>query len=210
MLVDVAAETAALLETLTDAQWDAPSLCAQWRIRDVVGHLVSGTTTPLATFARTMLAARGQFHDANTADARRVATEASTSSLIAAVADDHRAGVGRILPPRLLLGDHVVHLLDIAHALDLDRTIAIPGDVLAAVLVTELRIPNPFVPAARLGRGLSVEATDIGWRHGRGESLVHGRATDLITALAGRPATLPRLTGSGVAPLRARIETWLA
>ena len=32
-----------LLETLTPEQWDAPSLCAEWRVRDVVGHMVSET-----------------------------------------------------------------------------------------------------------------------------------------------------------------------
>ncbi len=46
-MVDVWAEVAAerndladLLETLTPEQWDAPSLCNQWKVRDVVGHLV--------------------------------------------------------------------------------------------------------------------------------------------------------------------------
>lgn len=60
MLVDVAAEAVALLDTLTDAEWDAPSLCAEWTIRDVVGHLGSGTSTPLATFTVGMLRARGR------------------------------------------------------------------------------------------------------------------------------------------------------
>ena len=32
-----------LLETLTPAQWNAPSLCAEWQVRDVVGHMVSET-----------------------------------------------------------------------------------------------------------------------------------------------------------------------
>ncbi len=30
-----------LLATLTPAQWDAPSLCAGWRVRDVVAHVFS-------------------------------------------------------------------------------------------------------------------------------------------------------------------------
>ena len=30
------------LKSLTPQQWDAPSLCEGWRVRDVVGHLVTG------------------------------------------------------------------------------------------------------------------------------------------------------------------------
>ena len=43
---DVHEERQALLgflELLTPDQWDAPTLCAEWRVRDVVGHLVSAT-----------------------------------------------------------------------------------------------------------------------------------------------------------------------
>ncbi len=35
------ADLAALLRSLTPEQWDAPSLCAGWRVRDVVAHVVS-------------------------------------------------------------------------------------------------------------------------------------------------------------------------
>jgi hypothetical protein len=31
----------AMLETLATPEWNTQSLCAEWRIRDVVGHLVS-------------------------------------------------------------------------------------------------------------------------------------------------------------------------
>ena len=33
-----------LLETLTPLEWNMQSLCAEWRVRDVVGHLISETT----------------------------------------------------------------------------------------------------------------------------------------------------------------------
>jgi uncharacterized protein (TIGR03083 family) len=31
----------ALLHSLSDEQWNAPSLCTQWRVRDVATHIVS-------------------------------------------------------------------------------------------------------------------------------------------------------------------------
>ena len=37
-------ELADLLDTLTPEQWDAPSLCTGWRVRDVTAHLVEGAT----------------------------------------------------------------------------------------------------------------------------------------------------------------------
>ena len=40
-----------LLEALTAAQWDATSLCTEWRVRDVVGHMVSQTRMTVAQAA---------------------------------------------------------------------------------------------------------------------------------------------------------------
>ena len=36
-----------LLRNLTAAQWDTPSLCSEWRVRDVVGHMVSETKSTI-------------------------------------------------------------------------------------------------------------------------------------------------------------------
>ena len=33
-------EFAALLESLTPRQWDSPTLCERWRVRDVVAHVI--------------------------------------------------------------------------------------------------------------------------------------------------------------------------
>lgn len=35
------AEMADFLESLSAEQWEAPSLCAGWRVRDVAAHVVS-------------------------------------------------------------------------------------------------------------------------------------------------------------------------
>jgi len=203
MLSDVADKTAAVLGTLTTEQWNSPSLCSQWTIREVAGHLVSGTSTPMRCFTTELVRARGNFHHANAADASRVAADQSPPHLVSAIAAGTIGGVGRLLPRRLLLADHVVHLLDIANALQI--TVALPPDILAAVLTLEVSIPNPFVPAARLARGLSIEASDTGWRRNRSGPAIRGNATDLISALAGRPAALSRLDGPGARTLQTRI-----
>src|SRR5829696_3067782 len=38
---DERAELADFLQTLSPSQWEAPSLCADWRVRDVVAHVIS-------------------------------------------------------------------------------------------------------------------------------------------------------------------------
>ena len=50
------ADLLALLRGLTDDQWNAPSLCTRWRVRDVATHVVSydelSTPPPCGTFLR--------------------------------------------------------------------------------------------------------------------------------------------------------------
>jgi uncharacterized protein (TIGR03083 family) len=38
---DERADFAAFLATLSPQQWQAPTLCARWRVRDVVAHVIS-------------------------------------------------------------------------------------------------------------------------------------------------------------------------
>ena len=42
MVAETRSDLASYLETMTPEQWDAPTLCAEWKVRDVVGHLVEG------------------------------------------------------------------------------------------------------------------------------------------------------------------------
>jgi uncharacterized protein (TIGR03083 family) len=39
---DENADFSAYLHTLAPEDWDKPSLCAGWRVRDVVGHILYG------------------------------------------------------------------------------------------------------------------------------------------------------------------------
>ena len=60
----VAAECAALagvLDTLTAAEWEAPSLCRGWRIREVVAHVTMPARYTPEQFGAEMAAAGGDF-----------------------------------------------------------------------------------------------------------------------------------------------------
>ena len=205
-------QTVALLETLTEEEWRSPSLCAHWTIAGVVGHLVSGSETSLRSFGRDLIRRKGQFHRASEDDTNRQIENRTREELLHLLKRQagQPSGAGRLLPPRLLLGDHVIHLLDIAVALH--REITIDPDAVGAVLRTQVALPNPFVP--RLSKGLSLFATDLGWsrphQHHDATNQIIGSGTDLLVALAGRDGSLPNLTGGGVAVLGQRIQDWKA
>ena len=116
-------------------------------------------------------------------------------------------GLGRYFPPRLLLGDHITHELDMLFALG--REPEIPAEALVAVLNTQVSLPNPFVPAFRNSRGLRLTAADADWTHGERGPIVRGPAADLVSVLGDRPAMLARLDGDGVDVLASRVSRHL-
>ncbi|CAM4380943.1 putative Actinobacterial protein [Mycobacterium basiliense] len=191
---------------LSDDQWSRPSLCTAWTNHDVLAHLVIGYRVSLATLTAGMVTHRGSFDRANATLATDLARRQSPGALIAefAALTHHPRGIGRVFPRRLLLGDHVIHELDIAFAIGQDPAVGV--EALVSVLNTQVRVPNPFVPAAKRARGLRLEATDADWDHGEGECTVVGRAAQLASVLAGRAWALNQLSGHGVGTLRQRLS----
>lgn len=188
-------------------EWSLPSLCDGWSNHDVLAHLVVGYGAGAGVVVSEMLRHSGSFDRANAALARSLSTTRTPGELL----DDfgrltrRSRGLGRYFPPRLLLGDHITHELDILFALD--RESAIPVDALVAVLNTQVAVPNPFVPAFRNSRGLRLIATDADWTHGERGPIVRGRAADLVSVLGNRPAMLVRLAGDGVEVLASRVSS---
>lgn len=188
----------------TPAQWAQPSLCTHWRNHDVLAHLALGYRASGTQMTFAMLRRGGSFDRANAVLAQRLAQRRSPAELLEDFANGMSAprGLGRIFPRRLLLGDHVIHELDIRFALGLDSTVG-PAQ-LAAVLDTQVQTPNPFIPSRAWARGLSLRAEDLHWRHGDGPT-VAGKAAHLASVLAGRPWALQHLHGDGVDVLRDRL-----
>jgi uncharacterized protein (TIGR03083 family) len=190
---------------ITAGEWAEPSLCSEWTNHEVLAHLVIGYQVAVSSVAASMVRHRGSFNAANTELAHRLAARRDPDELIdefTAMARRPR-GIGRVFPRWLLLGDHVIHELDIAYALGEES--AVPASTVAAVLDTQVRIPNPFVPAAARARGLNLIATDTDWRRDGDGPTVAGRAAHLASVLAGRPWALQFLNGDGAAALTARV-----
>jgi uncharacterized protein (TIGR03083 family) len=195
----------AVASTLSPDEWAAPSLCDAWSNHDVLAHMVIGYRTRLGTLTAEMARHGGSFDGANTDLARGLAATRCPADLLDDFARlvDRPRGMGRYFPGSLLLGDHVTHELDIVFALDRDPEVS--GEAFAAVLNTQVSLPNPFVPAYRNSRGLRLTATDAEWTHGMDGPEISGRAADLVSALGSRPSALARLTGDGVTVLSSRV-----
>lgn len=190
------ADLVSFLRTLSEEEWNSPSLCAGWRVRDVVAHLCYDTV-PLPTYLQ--VAARYGF-SADRVNAHWVtqAEGSSPKTLTDKLADLAGRGPMATLVPSIVLADTVVHHQDIRRPLGRERVI--PADRLISVL----KHPDPFARPGSRSRGLRFVATDVAWSHGQGPE-VCGPGEAIALAVVGRPAALDELTGEGAELLRTRI-----
>jgi uncharacterized protein (TIGR03083 family) len=201
---DVHQERQALLEfleTLTPEQWDAQSLCAEWRVRDVVGHMVGETRMTVAHAAWGFITSGFRINRYIAKDARRRGAAPGARLL-----DDFRKIVNvRTHLPGLsslaMLEDIVVHQIDIRQALGDGRRI--PNRRMAPV-ATDLW-SNRFFPGPKLFQGLGAAATDADWSAGQGADVV-GSIQALVLTLAGRFTDIDQLQGEGTVTLRMRVD----
>jgi uncharacterized protein (TIGR03083 family) len=201
LAADERAEFAAFLETLTPEQWDAPTLCDEWRVRDVVAHVVSYDDLSLgAAFARV---ARAGF-SLRRANHARLAELAnlSTAEILAMVRRNLvPSGLTAVAGARIALTDGLIHHQDIRRPLGLPREI--PPERLRRALTFAMTAP-PLAVAPRV-RGLRLVATDLDWTHGTGQE-VTGPAEALLMAATGRRVA-GELSGPGQPTLAARIDS---
>jgi uncharacterized protein (TIGR03083 family) len=189
-----------LLEGLSVEEWERPSLCAGWRVRDVAGHVaMAPQVLGIRTMTVEVLRAGGRFHRLNHDLAVRHAESRPTERLVAEIRE-HASS--RRLPLvtnyRNILFDILVHGQDIA--LPLDRSHPMPPAAARAGAGRVWSMGWPFWARRRL-RGVRLVATDVEWSAGAGAE-VEGPIDALLLLLTGRvTAARPRLTGPGVPTL---------
>jgi len=192
-------EFAALLEGLTPQQWESPSLCERWRVRDVVAHVIGYDPLSRAQLMRRMakgLVTRGGANAVGVAEYAGKSPEELTE-LVRKYAEPQglTAGFGG----RIALTDGMIHQQDIRRPLGIPRTIS------AESLRTALDFSTwaPRILGGLRARGLRLVATDIDWIHGNGPE-VRGSGEALLMAMAGRRAALQDLDGPGKVKLAQR------
>jgi uncharacterized protein (TIGR03083 family) len=194
------AEMADFLESLRPEQWDAPSLCAGWRVRDVVAHLVSYEEHGNADLLRNFVKAR--FRPGRLNDVARAEYGTRTPEELVAFLRDHLRpnGVTAARGGGVGLVDALIHHQDMRRPLGMPRSIA----------AERLEYALPFavtVPPLRgfwHARGVRLVADDLGWARGRGPE-ARGNAEAVLMVLAGRPRVASELTGPGADVLRRRL-----
>jgi uncharacterized protein (TIGR03083 family) len=193
-------EQVALYGSLTDEQWNAPSLCAGWRVREVLAHTTMPFRYSTGRVLRGMLRARGSFDRFADRAAHHDATSMSPAELVTSLRDNvdtewSPPGGG----PLGALSHDVIHGLDVSVALGLDDRHASPERcalVLSGLRPKQLRLFGVDLTGVRL------RATDADWSYGDGE-VVEGRAQDLLVAVCGRRQPAGRLSGPAAERLSA-------
>jgi uncharacterized protein (TIGR03083 family) len=174
-----------LLESLSPEEWEAPSLCAGWRVRDVAAHVAMAPQVPsLASMLADGVRARGSFHRLNHDVAVRHAAR-PTAHLVAELrehADSRRLPV--VTNYRNILFDVLVHVQDIA--VPLGRRQPMPLDAARAGAERVWSMGWPFWARRRL-RGVRLVATDVDWSVGTGTE-VRRPIEGLLLLLTGRTA----------------------
>lgn len=185
----LARETAAERERLADLyagltpqQWSAPSLCAGWRVREVVAHVTTPYRHSALRVLRGIAAARGNFNRFADRIAHQDTARLSDAELLAALHDnvDHPwrpPGGGQAGA----LSHDVIHGLDVTEALGLPRA---PAERVRHVLAGAG--PRAFAYFGTDLRGVRLVATDTDFALGEGPEVVELPAAELLLRVTGR------------------------
>jgi uncharacterized protein (TIGR03083 family) len=181
-----------LLEEATDAQWDTPSLCDGWRVREVVAHMTMAARYPEDAFMAELERCGFDFTRLSNEVAARDA-ELSTQDLIANLRSDV---MQQWTPPgggyRGALNHAVIHGLDITVPLGVARC---ASDATMRQVLDDLTEGGVHANFGIDISGRRLEATDVDWSHGSGLA-VRGTAADLALAMCGRSVSTVQLAAT--------------
>ena len=193
----VAAEFAALaglLERATEAQWDTPSLCEGWRVREVVAHMTMAARYSEAEFMTELRRCDFDFTRLSNEVAGRDAS-LPADQLVANLRSDV---MQRWTPPgggyHGALNHVVIHGLDVTVPLGVPRR---SPDETIRVVLDDLARGGGHAHFDIVINGRRLEASDLDWSHGSGPVL-RGAAGDLALAMCGRAVPSGRLEGEPI------------
>jgi uncharacterized protein (TIGR03083 family) len=209
-------ELADFLETLTPDEWEVQSLCTQWKVRDVAGHLCAiGDFRPRRWTGSLALPSSGMVghfakagfrvnHFAAEDGKRRGAAPPATI-----IARLRELAHWKVQPPGIPaiapLGDILVHNLDIRRPLGKPRPTPTDAFAFAAPLMTGIGFGELLFGSRKRIAGLRIVADDIDWSTGDGPE-VHGSADAILLLMTNRPVGRHELTGEGADELYRRLS----
>jgi uncharacterized protein (TIGR03083 family) len=202
MWTTITAERGALADDLADlseAEWNARSLCQDWTVRDTLAHMTATASLTPPRFMGGFLAAGFNFGKfaANGIAKQRGGSTAETLQNFRAHVNSTTSPPG---PKLSWLGEVLVHSEDIRRPLGIRHVY--PIDAVTQVL-DFYKGSNTLIGTKERIAGLTLKATDTDWTHGSGP-LVEGPILSLLVAATGRAAGCDDLIGEGVDTLRSR------
>ena len=188
-----------LTEGLTSEQWQLPSLCSEWTVRDVVVHAAFHT------------------HRAGLTETLRSFVTPTDKYMAQLIAREHGETIEGLVawlasPAPAAARESAVNLCELViHQQDVRRPLGVRREFPEATLRLCLdhcttRLGATFVVgnARRVGRGLRLTARDLGWSKGDGPEVV-GTGDAILMAVARRPAALEELSGPGLSLFAERV-----
>jgi uncharacterized protein (TIGR03083 family) len=193
---------AADLDGLDQAGWDTPSMCAQWTVRQTLGHMTATARMTPPQFFLAMAKSGFSFNKMTATEVQRETSGSSADGLAAfrsvRASTSHPPG-----PVDSWLGETIIHGEDIRRPLGISREYP----TAAVVRVADFyKGSNLIVGAKKRIAGLRLRATDADWATGEGPE-VSGPVLALVLTMTGRTAALDDLSGDGVTELRARMTS---
>jgi uncharacterized protein (TIGR03083 family) len=194
------ADLAAFLRTLTPEQWEHPSLCEGWRVRDVIAHMVSYEGLSKAQLASRFVRGRFWFDRMNAVGVSDQAGRTPQQLVQQLEAHLDPTGLATGFGCRVALIDALIHHQDIRRPLGLHRDV--PQERLRVAL--PFAVTAPPIRGFWHTRGVRAVATDVDWATGRGPE-ARGTGEAVLMTLAGRRGAARELTGPGAARLVQRL-----
>ncbi len=196
MMRDERRDIRELLGQLTAEQWQQPSRCAGWTVRDLVAHLVGWDqlliyrsprehVNALARFIVLYASSLGSMKLLNRR-IQRTLSHLEPEELAQQFGADDTAELKWLFDgtnPGAHLAEYVIHHEDIRRPLGLARPV--PTGRLIAALDGITQLPSVRLSAWRRLRRNTFDATDVDWTAGRRPAL-RMTADQILTTLAGR------------------------
>lgn len=172
-----------VLQELSAEEWDHPSLCAGWRVRDVAAHLIAGPQMRAVNTARVMRDVWRGYNGMILVDGLRRG-RAPVADILAQYDRWARVPRGPLTVTHVEpLIDAIVHTQDVVRPLG--RTVEAPPEA-AAVAADRVRALAYLFGTRRFVSGVRMVATDTDWVRGHGPEL-RAPMLDLLLLCTGRP-----------------------
>ena len=193
---------AATLAGLDDEQWEQPSLCDGWTVKEVAAHVIAHPQIGWAQMPGMVARNLGRGYNAMIfREVKRLGERSTRESILAdfQTYDSSTRKVPTTTPVEPLI-DALVHHQDILRPLGLRHEMAPEAAAVAADRSRTLA----FLSGSRaVVKGTRMVATDIDWSRGRGPTLT-GPVQELLMVCMGRGRVAEGLSGEGTELLPAQ------